>query len=621
MGEFLWVIAGIFVISLLARVFGERPRSREHDWTGPTLAGELDRQEVLLLKEESNPVAESLTQIEPEVARIQGPDGSLLRARLLLSGGDFFAWTGRPDKAKRQLEEALTEIAAVDDPEWSLELATRAEASLGLLTSVQEPEPHAREALEREPSIRRPEVLMRLVWVAHRLAAIEHVQGRWSEARALFERAVAIARRLGRPGEDAPETSWDADARELFWSHAHVSASEAARDLALVLQSLGDQEGTMRWLDEAVVLVEGGRLPLARIRLARALIERATNEPVDAFTGITGHEALLGRAAEVALSCDTDDGWTTACVAEIECANLYSALGLTERRLEKLRRALELTGQMAEPEAGRHRIYINLLLGVTLDDQGDRAAAGESLGRAVEEGRVHPDPNVRRFAAQSAYRFHQLCVDEERLADGRRCVEALEQLAPTLMPADRPLYSGMTSHSRGIQHMIDGRPDDARRDFEQAEAMARQAGSGTLSRSVAMDQGRLELRLERPAEALPHLCRALETAVPEPHGPENQARLGAILLSLVNAYLMLSRHADAMKECLRAFDTGRSAGSAAGREIAAIAAMHLGEEAVDEPAERRRYYEAASRLGRLCGRSRGREVADIVDTRLREMPT
>jgi hypothetical protein len=34
---------------------------------------------------------------------------------------------------------------------------------------------------------------------------------------------------------------------------------------------------------------------------------------------------------------------------------------------------------------------------------------------------------------------------------------------------------------------------------------------------------------------------------------------------------------------------------------------------------RRRFYQVASQLGRLCGRPRGREVADTVDARLREL--
>ena len=604
----------------ISRLF-DRPQRPE--WTVPKLADELDRLEMLLLRNERQPAISTLTAIDPHVTRTQGPEGSLLRARLRLAAGDFFAWTGRPDDAKAHLEQALTEIDQVSDHALALELRTRAEASLGLLSPVPAPDEmlvaRALDALQREPRMRRPEVLMRLAWVAHRLADIEHLRGRWPQARALFERSVAIACRLDRPGEGAPDSSWDAGARELFWSHGRKVASEAARDLALVLESLGDREGTMRWLDEAVSLMEGAALPMACLRLAQALIERATHEPVDAFTGIAGHEGYLGRAVEVALSCGTDEGATAACMAELARADLYPALGMTEKRLEHLRRAQDLTGHMTEPAAGYNQTYIDMVMGFALEEHGDRAAAIEAHERAIERGRVHADPDARKLAAQSAYRLHQLYFEEERLPDARRCVEVLEQLAPTLMPAERPSFAGVTAHSRGIQHMLEGRPDDARRSLEQAETMAHQAGVKSLERAAAMDQGRLALRLERPADALPHLRRALETAVPQDDAGENQARRAEILLSLANAHMMLDQLTESLRECRRAFEMGRGAGSANGREIGAIAAMHLGEAAEDEPAERRRFYEAALRLGRLSGRPRGREVAEIVGARLRDM--
>lgn len=615
------LMLGVFFVSLIWWLTSRRgPEASQRSI--PDLTNELDRLEALLLKGDSHVAAETLNQIQPEVDPIQGPDGCLLRARLRLSGGDLFAWTGNPEQAGPQLEQALGEIDNMSDAALALELRTRAEASLGLLVGAQRPDPRlaqARAALDREPHIRRPEVLMRLVWVAHHLAQIEHQHGHWPEARVLFERSVAIGRRLLRPGEGDLSSSWDTGTRELIWSHGRRVAADSARDLAFVLQSLGDHEGTMRWLDEAVALMEGATIPPARLRLAQGLIDRASNEPVDAFTGISGHEALLGRAAELGLSCGSDDGRTAACVAEIARANLYPALGMLEPRIEHLRRALELTESLPEPQAGFNRTYLHVALGFALEDHGDLEAAIESHERGVEQGRDNPDPNVRKFAAQSAYRLQQLFFEGERLEDMRRCAAILDQLVPALMPDDRLSFAGMAAHGSGLQHVLDGRADDARRALEHAEALARQAGSPGLSRAVAIDQGRLELRVERPADALPHLRRALEIAIPGIDGPENQGRLADIRLSLANAYLMLERRAEALVECRRAFEIGRGAGSASGREVAAIAAMHLGEAADDEPAECRRYYEAAARLGRLCGRPRGREVADIADQRLRDM--
>lgn len=591
-------------------------------WTLPTLTNELDRLETLLLRGDQGHAASSLTQIEPPILNLQGSDGNLLRARLRVAAGDFFGWTHRPDAAKAQLREGLTMVETIGDPTLALELRTRAEASLGLLSMGSIPEPElvesGRRALDSEPSVRRPEVVMRLVWVAHHLAMIEHREGRWEAARALLERCAAIGLRLERPGTTAPDSAWDAGARELFWSHGRKVASEAARDLGSVLASLGDRERAMHWFDQAIALVDGAQLPVARLRLAHALIERARNEPVDAFTGVGSHEALLTRAVEVALSCKGSDGKTAACMAEVAWANLYAPLGLTEKNLEHLRRALALTDEMVEPSAGHNLTYLYAELGFAQEASGDRERALASLQQAVDRGRAHPDPDTRKLAVQSAYRRHQLLIEEERVNEARGCLEVIEELLPTLDPQARPTFAGIAAHSRGIQLLLEERSDDARRALEHAESLAHQAGAASLARSAAADLGRLALRAGRPAEAEPHLRRALETPVPQDNAIEGQSGRAEIMLLLAHALLGLERTDEALRECGRAFELGRNAGDACGREVAAIAAMHLGEAADEESAERRRYYETASRFGRLCGRARGREVAETVDARLRE---
>jgi tetratricopeptide (TPR) repeat protein len=305
-------------------------------------------------------------------------------------------------------------------------------------------------------------------------------------------------------------------------------------------------------------------------------------------------------------------------MAESARASLYPALGMSDLTIQHLRRAMDLTGHMTEPASGYNQTYLHMRLGFALEEDGDSPAAIDSLQKAVDRGREHPDPDARKLAAQAAYRLHQLLAEAERLSDARRLVEVIEGLVPGLGASERPTFVAMAAHCRGIQNMLENHADDARRSLEQTESMAQQAGAVALARAAAVDLGRLAMRLDRPAEALPHLRRALETAVPHPEAPENQARLADIRLCLANTYMMLERHDDGLAECRRAFDIGRGTGTAGGREIAAIAAMHLGE-AADEPPMRRRFYQVASQLGRLSGRARGREVADTVDARLREM--
>jgi tetratricopeptide (TPR) repeat protein len=591
-------------------------------WTVPALTSELDRLETLLLGGRPAFAAESLRQIEPPILEIQGQDGEVLRARLRLVAGDLFAWTQQPDAAKSQLREALTLVDGIDDPVLAFELRTRAEASLGRLSADSTTEPElvasGRAAVERESRIRRPEVILRLVWAAHHLALIEHREGRWDTARSLLERAAAIGLRLERPARTAPDSAWDAGARELLWSHGRKAASEAARDLGHVLGSLGDRERALAWLDQAIALVEGADLPIARLRLSHALIDRAGNEPVDAFTGLGGHEALYERAVEVALSCENADGKTTACMAEAAWASLYLPLGLPEKNQEHLRRALALTDEMVEPAAGHNLTYLYAELGFGQDSSGDHDGALVTLQQAVDRGRAHPDPEARKLAVQSAYRRHMRLIEAERLEEARGCVEVIEQLVPTLDPQARPTFAGIAAHSRGIQYLFEERYYDARHALEQAESLAHQAGAAALERSAAADLGRVSMRIGQPAEAEPHLRRALETPVPQDNPIESQSRRAEILMLLAQALLGLERPEEALRECRRAYDLGRNAGDARGREVAAIAAMHLGEAADEQSDERRTYYETASRFGRLCGRARGRQVAETVDARLRE---
>ncbi|HKQ58751.1 MAG TPA: tetratricopeptide repeat protein, partial [Candidatus Eisenbacteria bacterium] len=497
--EYLLPILLVIVLSaMFARVRTHRPA--EPEWSVASLTSELDRLEALLLKGDSQHSASSLSQIDAPVSALKGVDGHRLRARLHLVAGDFFAWTSRPDPGRLRLEQAFGEIDMIGDDPITLELRARAEAALGLLASADAPDPQlvarAVSALEREPGIRGPDVLMRLVWVAHRLAEIEHQKGHWPRARVLLERSVTIARRLHKPGDGMPESAWDTGTRELFWSHGRRVASEAARDLAMVLESLGDREGTMRWLDEAVEVLEGATLPVAKLRLAQALIERATHEPVDAFTGIAGHEALLERAATVGLSCGTDDGRTVACMAESARANLYPALGMSDLTIQHLRRAMDLTGHMTEPASGYNQTYLHMRLGFALEEDGDSPAAIDSLQKAVDRGREHPDPDARKLAAQAAYRLHQLLAEAERLSDARSLVEVIEGLVPGLGAADRPTFVAMAAHCRGIQQMLENHADDARRALEQTESMAQQSGAVALARAAAVDLGRLAMRLD-----------------------------------------------------------------------------------------------------------------------------
>jgi tetratricopeptide (TPR) repeat protein len=607
-------------------------RSAQPKWTPVGLASAMDQAEILMMEGSVSRAREWLSQAEPWILRMQGADGYRLRARYRALLGDLAAWTGQRDKAVEQLNQATIESDGIDDAVAADEVRTRVEAARGLMTTVEDPDSvlgeSGRRALEREAKARHPEVIMRLSWLANRLAQIEHVQGRWDRARELFEHSVAIGRRLSLEPDAKPDKhrsrldpAWDGNARMLFWSHGRKAASEAARDLGYVYASLGDRDQATRWLDQAVALVEGAEHPLARGRLAQALLDRANHEPVDPLVGTGQREALITRAVEAALACGNPEGRAIAGMAEVALAQMYASVGMAPKQLEHLRRALEHTQDMVEPSAGHNQTYLLMAIGHALDESGDRLGAIESLRQSVERGRVHPDPDTRKFAVSAAYRLHQLAWEEDRPADARTYVEVIEQLVPTLSAETRGVFAGIAAHSRGLQLVLESRIEDGRPWLERAEAMGRQGGaaSGALARSAAADLGRVALRDGKPIDAEPHLRRALDTAVHQVSAADEQAGRAEITLMLADTLRHLERMQEARRECSRAFDLGRNAGNAKGREVAAIAAMWLGESADHDRAERRRYYEAASRLGRLCGRQRGREVADTVEQRLREV--
>jgi len=321
----------------------------------------------------------------------------------------------------------------------------------------------------------------------------------------------------------------------------------------------------------------------------------------------------------VARSCDSLAGKQLACDAEIWWASLYESPHRADSHREHLRRALELAGELEEPSAGHYLAYLHMTMGLAALMIGDAEEARAALRRAVEAGRSHPDPETRTFAVRSAYRLHRLLFEENQIDAGRACTDTIEQLVPTLEADERMYFAGLAAHSRGMQELLEDRPDDACRSLTQAETIARELGpaAGSLARAIVMDLARIELDREHLIEAERHLRRALEIPV-SGSSAGDQALHAEISLLLARA-LGPDRPEEGLRECSRAFELGRNAGDAKGREIGAVAAMWLGDSS-DEPDRRRRYFQAAARLGRLCGSARGRGVAETAEARLREIP-
>jgi tetratricopeptide (TPR) repeat protein len=183
------------------------------------------------------------------------------------------------------------------------------------------------------------------------------------------------------------------------------------------------------------------------------------------------------------------------------------------------------------------------------------------------------------------------------------------------------MLSSLAARSRGHQCLREERPEEAQAHFERAEALGRAANSAwgcDLARDAAADLGRMALLAARPADAEPCFRRALDTPRGAKSEAEEQSVRAGITLELVQALLALERPEEAGAELLRAFEDGRASGQGRGREVAAIAALLLGDLAAESREARRRWYAAAAQLGRLSGRERGREVMVAVEARRRE---
>ncbi|HEY2954865.1 MAG TPA: tetratricopeptide repeat protein [Candidatus Eisenbacteria bacterium] len=581
----------------------------------------LDRADLLLVLGRD---VEAQAALEPalRLARgARGPLGLRLRARTRILGAECLAKTGARDAARQSLFAALEELADLGVEARAQRLRERAQADLGLLARADDPNDelvrHGERALAREFASHDRDALLRLAFAARSLGRVLHAQGRWPDAKRLLEQAVRLGRRLDPPASPAT-TDPASEMQNLFWSRGRAVSSDAALDLGSVAWTLGDRDSAVRWFDQAITALEGADSPLARLVRAKALLMRATYEP-DAMTGEGRRTSLLERAVENGLGCGSVQGRVLASQAETALGTLHASRGATSEAASHLRRAHEHLRGIAEPGVGIYATQPLVLLGLVIEDA-DPDAACDAFRAALGRGREEGDLDSRRLAALAAYHLHRLLIEQGCVEQARGVVDTLEVLLPTLAPDARSMLSGLAARSRGHQCLRDERPDEARTHFERAETVGRASDTPwgcDLARDAAADLGRMALLAGRPEEAEPCFRRALET----PRGGRSQAEeksvRAGITLELVQALLALDRHEEAAAGLQRAFDDGCASGHGRGREVAAIAALLLGDLASESPETRRRWYESAAQLGRLCGRERGREVVADVEARRR----
>lgn len=259
--------------------------------------------------------------------------------------------------------------------------------------------------------------------------------GRYADARAAAERAIAAAQRAGSTaalaegqlllaqalfalGEegDAERELHEAFTTGLSAGHDAVVARSAA-ELTFALARRGALDDAEQWRDHAIAAAARVADPRLRARVA-AVSARVTFERSDYRTAATAYE----RALELAEQTEPRD-LGAVLHARQSLAITYGRLGDRERALELLRRNVDETGERygtSHPDYGRQTNSV----ATELSAMGRTNEATETRRRAVDilvktVGRTHSDT----LAARSS-----LATDLGQEGDNEKAVEMLREL-------------------------------------------------------------------------------------------------------------------------------------------------------------------------------------------------
>ncbi len=559
------------------------------------------------------------------VARDRDPSSWALWARVQLVIGECESALGHEPQAREAFAGAARAIDHVPADAARLLSRWHMLATAGLRAGAEAPpaelaspgeSARAWEAKEIPHTLR-----IRLSRYAAWRAQEDARRGRWDLARGWLEWSVTVAEAVPTPSESGPNFGITLGLEKLVWALARAQGSASADELGQVLWSLGQHEEATRWLDRGVAALEAADAPPGSIALARALIIRAAYEPPDPLTGASRREKFLSRALDVVADCDWATARVTAARAELHLAALRTERGADGEAVALLHSAHH---RVEDLKVGGTEVAVEALLTLAhlLEERGELDEARSEYRRAYEAGRSDDDQDARRGAVVAGCHLHRLLHQADRPDEARALLAPLDAVVPTLAPRGRPLFAALVARSRGHQQFRDGDRDAADGTLRGGEALAGQVGgpeAADLVRQLAAERGNLAMAEDRPGDAEAHFLRAL--AAPRGARPERleTGERAEIELRLAQTRLRLGRESEALAGLRSAFEHGRGTGRAQGRSVAAVAALQLAD-SLDSPIEeRRRLYEAASRLGLLSGTERGGQVAAAVVERLREL--
>jgi len=226
---------------------------------------------------------------------------------------------------------------------------------------------------------------------------------------------------------------------------------------------------------------------------------------------------------------------------------------------------------------------------------------------------------VRWVAFLAGSSLHANLITHGEIESARTLLDGLVDLVPVLAPDARARAAARVARSRAQQLRYENRAREAEEAFVLAADLARRvdgADRGLLVFRIESDWGGMLAEGQRDSEAERHFSTAMEVpdSLPLPTGSAERAE---VLVQRAQVRFRLDRKRDAVDDLRSAFDLGRNGGTTHGREVAALAALVLGDAMRRQTDERRRHWETAARLGLLSGSERGRQVANAARLRMR----
>ena len=576
--------------------------------------GELDK--LLMIAEKQILVGEIdaavpvLQQAAPLLERCGDAVSSGRAARLHLCEGLIALAQAPPEKAAESFLAAKKLAESVADKRLRDTLRTRAMAELALMTvPIETFRQSAEVILTLEPDVADPSTCAQIAWVALRLGSIEQEEGRWKKARHAWEESIRIAQRV--PAPDGPGRLPAPPEQVAPWADSRSAAARSALEVGKVLFSANRRDEARDWFERAMGVLEGPDHAMALEN--RALVCLVwSNHMEDSLTEAIDRRSLLERSVAAGLQAQSEGGTWYATEAEFLLGQISLEAGDFERALRLFESTLSRIPDTATGPPRRLGVRARIMIAETHAARESWEPAVAALRRALESSRDDPDPECRDLALEVLHKLHTCVSNLGRKDEGRDLVDQLEAQILGFSPGARRCAAVIHVHLLGLQSMADERWSAADEHLRRVESSARSeegAWARYWERQATLHRGLIALRDTRPKDALDHFERALAIHVGRRSAGEEREQRAAIRMHLAECQVALDQLDRVEATLRRCAEDGVASGRSQGRYLAALASFRMAESPLCTSDDRRRFLEAAVRLGKLSGSEVGRALA------------